>query len=343
MGIAAQLLVLAAAHGDPARLALATVDIAYPALADAEREALKEALEAAAVPHWCDEAVLAALLGVPAAEAAARLARLRGLNVVEAFRARGEGAINVHEATRLMLRRRMALGRPAQLRELSARAAACFAGDRTPAARIEWLYHLLCADPERGAVECDALVRDWSLNGYPEDTHALALALDELAAHGMVAGRARAEALLGYGEFMLARGEGPQLRAIAVEALEIARQAGAGTARRGHGACSATAWSPKAGWPRRSRRSTNACASASCWPGKTRPTRGGSRIPPWRTAGSAKCCRPGNRRPRPSRRSASACASAWRWPDGTRRMTSGKGTWPRHTARSATCWRTCIG
>ena len=88
MDIAEQLRVLQAAQGDPAKLALATVDLAYPALADAERTALKESLEAAAIPHWCDEAILAALLGLTTQESAARLARLRRLSVVEPFPAR---------------------------------------------------------------------------------------------------------------------------------------------------------------------------------------------------------------------------------------------------------------
>ena len=69
MDFAEQLRVLQAAQGDPAKLALATVDLAYPALSDAERAALKESLEGAAIPHWCDEAILAALLGITARKA----------------------------------------------------------------------------------------------------------------------------------------------------------------------------------------------------------------------------------------------------------------------------------
>ena len=108
MDFTEQLRVLQAAQGDPAKLALATVDLAYPALADAERTALKESLEAAAIPHWCDEAILAALLGITAEESAVRLARLRRLSVVEPFPARGSNAVNVHEAARLALRKAMA-------------------------------------------------------------------------------------------------------------------------------------------------------------------------------------------------------------------------------------------
>lgn len=63
-----QLSALQAAEGEPAKLALAAVDLAYPALPDGERSALREALAAAAIPHWCDAAILAALLGITAEE-----------------------------------------------------------------------------------------------------------------------------------------------------------------------------------------------------------------------------------------------------------------------------------
>ena len=54
-----QLRILEAARGDPAKPALATIHLAYPALPEADRAALKSTLEAAAVPHWFDELVLA--------------------------------------------------------------------------------------------------------------------------------------------------------------------------------------------------------------------------------------------------------------------------------------------
>src|SRR5690348_571491 len=140
MDFSGQLRVLEAAQGDPAKLALATVDLAFPALAEAERSTLKETLEAAAIPHWCDEAVLGALLEISTEESAARLIRLRSLNVVEPFPARGGGALNVHEATRLALRKRLAVDEHSRFRVLSGRATARFANDRTPAGRIEWIY-----------------------------------------------------------------------------------------------------------------------------------------------------------------------------------------------------------
>jgi hypothetical protein len=127
--------VLKAAQGEPAMLALATVDLAYPSLTDVERFALKQSLEAAAIPHWCDEAILAALLEIPKQESASRFARLRGLSVLEPFPARGDNTMNVHEATRRALRNRMAADEEARFRKLSGRAAAHFAEVRAPAGR----------------------------------------------------------------------------------------------------------------------------------------------------------------------------------------------------------------
>ena len=233
MDFAAQLRVLQAAHGDPAKLALATVDLAYPSLPDTERALLKETLAAAAIPHWCDEALLAALLGISAEASTARLVRLRGLNVVEPFPAHGLNAVNVHEAARLALRKAMAADAGERFRALSGRAAATFADDLSPTGRIEWLYHLLCADPDRGAAECEALDREWSGEAHPEDRDALALVLAELEASGLVAGRARVEVLLCVAESRLAGGKTAGVLVHASEALELAKQSehGSGEAR----------------------------------------------------------------------------------------------------------------
>jgi hypothetical protein len=107
---------------------MATVDLAYPSLPDAERFAIKQSLEAAAIPHWCNEAVLSAELEIPKQESAALFARLRGLSVVEPFLARGEKAMNVHEASRLALRKRMAIDEEARFRTLRVRAAGALRG-----------------------------------------------------------------------------------------------------------------------------------------------------------------------------------------------------------------------
>jgi tetratricopeptide (TPR) repeat protein len=225
MDFAEQLRVLQDAEGDPARLALATVDLAYPELPEAERTALREALEAAAIPHWCDEAILAALLEMPLEAATARMTKLRGLKVVEEFRARGLGAANGHEAARLALRKALFTRQPERFRALSARAAAHCAGDESPIGRIEWIYHRLSADPERGAAELARIDREWSPVAHPEDRSALGVALQELEDSGLVAGRARAWVLLTVGWVRYSRGETVQLMPAAREALNVAQAA----------------------------------------------------------------------------------------------------------------------
>lgn len=215
-----QLRLLRDAEGDPAKLALTTVDLAYPDLPEAERLALKGALEAAAIPHWCDAAILAALLEIPNPEAEGQLARLKGLKTLEQFPARD--AVNVHEATRLVLRKRMAADRQDRFRELSQRAAACFAHDDAPAARIEWIYHRLCAEPEAAANELRDLSRDWT-GGRLEDDYAMEAALTELADTNLVQGRARLWVLLCTAWSRAGRGEITQLADVAREILDIAQ------------------------------------------------------------------------------------------------------------------------
>ena len=90
------------AQGDPEKLVLATVDTA---LAASNEPLLREALEAASIPHWFDARILAQLLDTNTDEAAELELRLRGLPMVEPFGARQ--GWNVHESTRLALRRKI--------------------------------------------------------------------------------------------------------------------------------------------------------------------------------------------------------------------------------------------
>ncbi len=223
MDLAEQLRVLQEAQDNPGKLALATVDLAYPALPDAERAALKTALEAAAIPHWCDEAILAALLEIPQQESSVQLDRLRKLKIIEPFPARGTNAVNVHEASRLALRKQMAADEPARFRILGTRAAAYFADNLTQAGRVEWMYHLLCGDPERGANELEKLERDWSRTARPEERYALAAALRELDDSRLVQGRTRVCVLLVTAWTRVSRGEASQLADMAGIILDLAR------------------------------------------------------------------------------------------------------------------------
>jgi len=97
-----QLKVLAEAAGDPAQLALATVDLAHPSLSETERNRLKAGLEAAAVPHWVDEPLLGALPVVRVAGAGGLRERLdvevlaRPLTICEVLLGLSAGAGRAH-------------------------------------------------------------------------------------------------------------------------------------------------------------------------------------------------------------------------------------------------------
>lgn len=223
MDLAEQIRVLEAAKGDPAKLTLATVDLAYPDLPESERAALGESLEASAIPHWCDASILTTLLEIPGQESATRLGRLSRLSVVEPFPARSDNDINVHESNRIALRKRMAAEDQSRFRTLSGRMAAHFESDLTAAGRIEWIYHLLCSEPERGATELEKLDRQWTRSAHPEDRYALASALAELDDTRMVQGRARVWVLLVIAWARVSRGEEARLADVAIRILDLAR------------------------------------------------------------------------------------------------------------------------
>src|SRR5215510_4840817 len=89
---------LKTSQDDKKSLTLATVDLVLAA----HDAALRHALEAAAVPHWFDARILAALGHTQESVAADWVEQLRQLPFVESFAARH--AWNVHEATRVVLR-----------------------------------------------------------------------------------------------------------------------------------------------------------------------------------------------------------------------------------------------
>jgi tetratricopeptide (TPR) repeat protein len=223
MALEVQLRILQRTQRDPASLVLAAVDLTHTDLVEHERAALRLALEAAAVAHWCDESILANLLESSQQDSATWLIRLRSLRVVESFRARGAGAINVNESTRLALRRSLAAATPERFRALSMRAATFFGIDPSPAGRVEWIFHLLCYDPERGADALEWLDRNWIGAAQMEHRHALAATLGELQAENLVKDAARVEVMLSIAEFQSACGIRADLEATAREALELAR------------------------------------------------------------------------------------------------------------------------
>ena len=205
-----------------AAIAAESVLLARP---ESERQPLHAALDAGAVLRWFDVSLLGKLLEVPDEEARTRFEVLTSLPFVERYRMRDTDLHNIHEATRLGWRKKLADETPALFRSLSVRAAEAFADEPTPAGRIEWIYHLLCGDPDFGATELEKLNPDWSSRARPEERSALAAALRELEDSRLVAGRARAWTLLITAWAPYNRGEITQLADTATEALRLAREA----------------------------------------------------------------------------------------------------------------------
>src|SRR6185503_12553462 len=111
---------LQAAQGDPQKLTLATLELVLAA----RPSTLRTAFEAASVPHWFDAEVLGKLLQIDQPNAEETLEQLLTLPMVESFAARN--GWNVHEATRLALRKQLHDDAPERFQHLFTRAAKCF-------------------------------------------------------------------------------------------------------------------------------------------------------------------------------------------------------------------------
>ena len=217
---------LEAMKGDLHAQAAAAAEFLVSSQPEATREALRPALDAAAVLRWFDAGLLGKVLEIPEDEARARFEMASALPFVETYRGHGREGRNLHESTRLGWRKRLAREAPERFRLLSGRAAACFAGDVSVGGRIEWIYHLVCGDPDRGGTELEKLDREWSGSARPEDRYTLAAALKELEDSRLLQGRARVWALLSIAWTRVSRGEEAQLTNVAQEVLELARSLG---------------------------------------------------------------------------------------------------------------------
>lgn len=222
MDFAERLYVLRAAEGDPALLALATVELVHSELPMEEREAIKRALLAAAVPHWFDPPFLGALLAVDELKAERLHGQLCALTAVEPFSARGERAVNVHESARLALREHLRQRDPVRWRTFAERARAHMAASSSVHARIEALHHLFAIDQEAAAAECATLGR--YLLKKPEWRQALAISLSEIAFAGWLHGSALVESILIPLQVWSRRGESARLEPEACAVVELAER-----------------------------------------------------------------------------------------------------------------------
>ncbi len=212
-------------QGDTHAQAAVTAESLLMTRPEAEREPRRAALDAAAVLRWFDASLLEKMLEITTEDARHRFEILKTFPIIEPYRRGEEELVNIHESTRLGWRKKLAGENLNRFRALSARASAYFANKHTPAGRIEWIYHLLCGDPESGATELEDLSRDWSSRARPEDYYTLAAALQELEDTHLVDCRARVWTLLiiAWGRDM--RGETSQLADVAQESLRLAQEA----------------------------------------------------------------------------------------------------------------------
>ena len=207
---------LEAAKGDPEAMILAAVDVSL----DSHGSDLRTALEAAAVPHWFDTGIIAHLLDLDETTAEKLVDRLVQLPFVERFDSRK--GWNVHEATRLALRRRLQQQQPKLLQQLSERAVEIFNNDE-PAQRIESCFHHLRSEPDTGAKNLRQLYEEWRDNGRCEHLQALGLAVEELLATELRP-LARARFLVVFGSIRRGRLLLKDAEANAREALELFKQ-----------------------------------------------------------------------------------------------------------------------
>src|ERR1035441_77009 len=158
---------LAATKGDIYAQSAVTAEFLLLAQPESERGLLRAALDAAAVLRWFDVDLLGKMLGIAEADAAKRFEALKALPFAERYR-RGEADLrNIHEATRLGWRKELANADIPRFQLLSKQASDCFARDATPAGRIEWGYHALCADSHPGPGALGGAGREWGGTGPP--------------------------------------------------------------------------------------------------------------------------------------------------------------------------------
>lgn len=177
-----------AAASQPGGLALRAV-----AAMTAGEPNLLHALEAASVPHWWEEWSLTYLLDDDLSpDANYWNNRLKSLSVVEPFLS-VEGSHNVHEVTRLAIRQRLyEEGRLALLSSRAMRSILVYGVGHNTSLIIEFLYHQLVAEPEKGAESLEILWRDWDDNDRWTPLLDLAAMLEEVMPFLSPVPRARA-------------------------------------------------------------------------------------------------------------------------------------------------------
>jgi tetratricopeptide (TPR) repeat protein len=219
--------VLQANQGDTRTQSAIAAEFILTNLPQEDRDRLRPVFDAASILRRFDGNLIGQLLDVSANEATEWVRVLASkLPFVESQRIRENEVLSIHESARLGWRQRMAVETQDRFRLLSARAASCFVDDHSSIGRIEWIYHLLSADPNDGAINLEQLESEWSSQGHPENRYALVAALKELEDTQVLEGRARLWTLLTIAGVSKYRGEAARLGNVAVETLGLARLLG---------------------------------------------------------------------------------------------------------------------
>lgn len=182
------------AQGNEALAALATVDIAFPRLSNNARRTLKMALVACAVPHWCDQSFLNAILGTSRKNISTVAEQIRELSLVEDFPSRGPGAFNINSAFRMAIRKYLRDNSPREWRLFSQRAHDYLATRTDQVAKIECLFLQFCYAPDIAVRNCRILDKDLTATGHVDARFLLASCLKELVEEGTLTGSAKIEA-----------------------------------------------------------------------------------------------------------------------------------------------------
>ncbi|MGK7876926.1 MAG: hypothetical protein AB4426_27640, partial [Xenococcaceae cyanobacterium] len=139
---------------------------------------LSKAAKAAAIPHWFNDKILAALCPELESQAEQLYKKLQNLSFVEVFPKRGH---NIHKSTRKLMLAHLWDEKPDWFRELSARAANYFESqENLPEIQIERVYHLVLADPDEGKKAISVLVEELSKASRSAELDFLANRLMEL-------------------------------------------------------------------------------------------------------------------------------------------------------------------
>ncbi|MFN6463499.1 MAG: tetratricopeptide repeat protein [Nostoc sp. DedVER02] len=159
---------------------------------------LASAAYAAAVPHWFNADILAALRPELQAQSSQLYTELQTLPFVEEFFGRGH---NVHDLTRNLMLKHLWHEHQDEFLTLSQRAAEYFFSSNErqktiteqPETQIEWLYHLIVVDREWKGSEFWDLAQKWNNNFRVAELESLITTLLEQIAAERVATPAKAE------------------------------------------------------------------------------------------------------------------------------------------------------